>query len=439
MRALCSLALILPALALAPGSTPAQALTDSLTVSYEVNGLRILHRRTTATNIFAANLYLLGGARQITAATAGIEPFLLMASEYGTRSFPGEETRRALARTGNSVIVSDQYDWSVFGLHGVKQEFDSSWAVFADRLMHPTLDSAAMAIVRARMVADAMSLRTSPDAQVQVLAESLAFQGHPYANDPAGSEASLKTLTAEDLRKYAAEQLVTSRMLLVVVGDISREQLDQAVGKTLATLPRGNYVWTLPEPLKTVKPAVAFAQRTIPTNYIFGYFAGPQASSPDYPAFEYAVMVIGSVFNSIVREEAALSYAASVPLMKRGATGAAFYVSTTRPDTVIKVANFLLNFYERDATIPRPILRKNAQGLRTSYLYSQGSAAAHADMLARAQLFDGDYRAAARRAEIMGKVGYPDIRRVLKTYTRNIQYAFVGDSAWLPRVEMLKR
>jgi hypothetical protein len=31
------------------------------------------------------------------------------------------------------------------------------------------------------------------------------------------------------------------------------------------------------------------------------------------------------------------------------------------------------------------------------------------------------------------------MRRVIKAYTRNIQYAYVGDTTRLPRTEMLKR
>ena len=426
-------------IALAPLSPAAQQPADTVTSSYEVNGLRILHRRTTATNVFAANLYLLGGSRQITAANAGIEPFLLRASTYGTRAYPGAETRRATARTGSAIVVVPTYDWTTFGIHGVKQEFDSTWAVFADRLMHPTLDSAAMSIVRAQMMANVRSRLTSPDAHVGVLAESLAFRGHPYANDPTGTEKSLAALTADDLRKYASEQLVTSRMLLVVVGDIPREQLDQAVSKTLATLPKGSYTWSLPEPWKPAKPEVIAAQRSIPTNYIFGYFAGPQASSPDFPAFEYAMLLMGSAISTIVREENALSYAASVPIVHQGATGAGIYVSTTRPDTVIKLVNFAFDYYEKDVTIPRPALRKAAQSFRTDYLYGMESAARHADMIAQAQLYDGDPGAAARRADLMAKVSYPDLRRVLRVYARNIQYAFVGDTTRLPRAEMLKR
>ena len=416
----------------------AQAATDSLTVSYELDGLRILHRRTSS-RVFAANLYLLGGARQVTKATAGIEPFLLLSSEYGTADYPGEEARRAAARTGSSITVEADEDWTTYSISGVREQFDSTWSVFTSRLLHPTLDSAAIGIVRPRMLAAARRQLSSPDVQVAVLAESLAFIGHPYALDPNGTEESIAALTADDLRAYARDQLVKSRMLLVVVGDIPKDRLDGLVARTIGTLPKGDYAWTMPPEVRATTPAIAAAHRKLTTNYILGYIHGPQISSPDHPAFEYAMMILGNFVSSVIREREGLSYAADVPMMQRGVSGAAIFVSTARPDTVVKLINSIFDWYEDDVRIPGSTLRRVAESFKTSYLLGMETAASHADMLARAQLYQGDYRAAARRAEVMAKVRFSDIRRIIKTYGTNIQYAFVGDSARMPKTQMMKR
>ncbi|MBX6331775.1 MAG: hypothetical protein IRY91_08005 [Gemmatimonadaceae bacterium] len=66
---------------------------DSLTVSYEVGGLRVVQRPAPSNDVVAANLYLLGGARQLTPQTAGIEVLLLDASERGTARYPGDAAR----------------------------------------------------------------------------------------------------------------------------------------------------------------------------------------------------------------------------------------------------------------------------------------------------------------------------------------------------------
>ena len=66
------------------------------TTSFDVSGVHVILRQNDANNVVAANLYLLGGARQVTAANAGIEPILLDVSERGTQKFPKNSLRRAM-------------------------------------------------------------------------------------------------------------------------------------------------------------------------------------------------------------------------------------------------------------------------------------------------------------------------------------------------------
>ena len=71
---------------------------DSTTNDWEVGGLRVIHRRGAANEIVVANLYLLGGSRQVTAATAGIEPLVIAASERGTATYSRDQLRAMLAK-----------------------------------------------------------------------------------------------------------------------------------------------------------------------------------------------------------------------------------------------------------------------------------------------------------------------------------------------------
>ncbi|MEY4609598.1 MAG: hypothetical protein RL625_1815, partial [Gemmatimonadota bacterium] len=58
----------------APVPVTAQAAReDTLTTKFEVSGIPVILRRVTANNVVAANLYLLGGVRQLSPTTQGIE------------------------------------------------------------------------------------------------------------------------------------------------------------------------------------------------------------------------------------------------------------------------------------------------------------------------------------------------------------------------------
>jgi zinc protease len=412
------------------------ATADTATVGYEVAGLRVIHRPLDANQIVAVNLYFLGGAQQIDAATAGIEAMLLRTSEFGTERYPGREARLALARTGSRTVLYTEPDWSVLGFRGLVSEFDSTWSVLADRVMRPTLDSAAVEVVRRRMLRARRSQRNHPDAMLRLLADSVVFAGHPYQHSPEGSEASLSEITLEALRAYHRSQIVTSRMLLVVVGNVSRARLEAAIQRTLGQLPPGDHVWSLPPEWPAPRASVTALQRQLPTNYILGYFAGPRSDSEDYAPFTMATRILGGLANYEIRENG-LSYAAYSPVLKRGASGGGIYVTTTRPDTTIKIFNSAIEHLQNGRT-NRSTLQRYFDGFVTNYYGENESNAGQADFLARHELLHGDWRRAGSYMADLKRVQGYQIRAAARRYIRNIQYVYIGNLQRMPQRELTK-
>ena len=151
----------------------------SFTTSFEVSGVQVILRQNNANNVVAANLYLLGGARQVTDKNAGIEPILLDVSERGTRRYPKNSLRRAMARLGSEIVVAPRSDWTMFGIRSSTEVFDSTWAIFADRVMHPNLAKSDISLVKAQYLSGIRQRRDDPDALADYLADSIAFVGHP--------------------------------------------------------------------------------------------------------------------------------------------------------------------------------------------------------------------------------------------------------------------
>src|SRR6478609_8712178 len=149
-----------------------QAPDTAVTTKFEVNGIPIILRRNPANEVVVANLYLLGGARQLTPQTAGIEAMLLAASERGTRKFPGSVLRQRTARLGSTISIEASEDWSAIGLHAIRATFDSTWALLADRVMAPTLAPNDVEIVREQMLTGARQRTTDPDDAASELADS---------------------------------------------------------------------------------------------------------------------------------------------------------------------------------------------------------------------------------------------------------------------------
>jgi zinc protease len=407
-------------------------LGDSSTTMFETSGVRVIHRRTTANDVVAVNLYLLGGTQEASDSTAGIEPLLLDASESGTRKYSREALRREMAALGSNISIEPREDWTVFGFRAVTATLDSTWMLFAERLAHPILDSASIELVRAQMVSAAAQRRADPDGLVAYLADSIAFAGHPYGLSPEGTERSLRRITRPEVQRFHAERIMTSRMLLVVVGNVERRRIERLVAATLGQLPHGAYEWRVPTAATPREADIVFVQRPLPTNYVLGYYQGPVSSTADYQALRVATAVLsGNLFNEI-RARRNLSYAVEAPFLDRALAGGGLYVTTAFPDSTLRLMRRGIDALQR-SLVDTDGLKVLVQQFITEYFLDNETNTAQADFLARSQLYRGDYRQGDRFVDELRQVTPSDIQRVAQRYMRGVRFAYVGDSTKITR------
>ncbi|HEY8166175.1 MAG TPA: pitrilysin family protein [Gemmatimonadaceae bacterium] len=427
--------LLAVAMALAASVTTApvdRGTLSAATTSFDVAGIRIILRQSPANNVVAANLYLLGGARQITLANAGIEPMLLDASERGTKKYPRNVLRRKMSRLGSEIDLEPNDDWTMFGIRATTEVLDSTWAIFADRVMQPMLNPADVDLVKARFLSGIRQRRDDPDALAEYLADSIAFSGHPYGIPVTGTEQSISRLTPAALRAYHDSTFVKSRMLLVVIGDVDSAHVAKLVRATLGNLPVGSYKWTPPSRLPEQGSAVVVEGRSLPTNYIVGYYSGPLANSSDYQALRIATSVLTGRMFAEIRTRQNLTYDVHAPFVDRAASAGGLYVSTASPDTTLKLMRSAIKELQI-GLLDADGLKRLEQQFLTEYFLDNETNDAQADFLARSQLYRGDYRAADKFVDELRSVTPEAVRRVAGRYMKGIRFAYVGDPARAPR------
>jgi zinc protease len=407
----------------------ALALT-SLTTSFDVSGVHVVLRQNDANNVVAANLYLLGGARQVGEANAGIEPILLDVSERGTQRYPKNALRRAMSMLGSEIVVAPSADWTMFGIRSSTEVFDSTWAIFADRVMHPTLAKAEINVVKAQYLSGINQRRDDPDALVDYLADSITYVGHPYAVSVVGNEKSIPAIDSASLRDYQQKQFVTSRMLLVVVGNVDRAHIERLVSQSIGKLPRGTYAWTPPPRVPDASTAVVIERRQLPTNYILGYYSGPLANGADYQALRVATSVLTGRMFAEIRTRQNLTYDVHAPFVDRAATTGGLYVSTVSPDTTMKLMRAAVADLQSGMLDPIGLKQLEEQFI-TEYFLDNETNAAQADFLARSQLYEGDYREADRFVDELKSVTPEAVQRVARKYMKGFRFAYVGDPSKL--------
>jgi zinc protease len=336
-----------------------------------------------------------------------------------------------MAQLGTSITTQVGVDWTSIGLRATSSTLDSTWSILASRVTEPRLDSAELTLIKRQLVAGVRQREDSPDAQVEFVADSFAFFGHPYQLTPTGTEASLSRITATDLQKYQGTQIVKSRMLLVVVGNAGRAQIERLVRGSLAKLPAGDYKWTLPDTLPRFKSGAVTIARDLPTNYILGLYPGPRADSPDYHALRIASAILSGQLFSEVRSKRNLTYAVDAPFIERAVSAGGLYVTTIAPGVALDVMRKELLDLQTGTVEPRALERLILQFI-TQYFLDNESGAQQADFLARAELYYGSFRRADRFVDELRAITPADIQRAALRYMRDIRFVYIGDPRMAP-------
>ena len=398
----------------------------ALVSEFEVNGLKVLVKRRAGSLTVAAGLFIRGGTRNISAENAGIEALMLASATEASTNFPRERMRSESARMGTVLSSTVNYDYSALTVMSTRPNFDRSWEMFTDVALSPSFSKDDVGIVQSRMVASLRDDTDDPDTYLQRLQEKVAYAGHPYGNRAEGTAESVARLTPEDLRRHYEKLMETSRLLLVIVGDLDPAQVKAKVTASFGKMPRGTYKPEAMPQLSFDRSSVEVTERGLPTNYIQGLFTAPPLTSPDiYPMRVAAALLRDRVFEE-VRVKRNLSYAPSAFLGSQGANVGGIYVSAVEANQAIRVMLDEITRLQREPIDQDDIKSVVAQYL-TSYYMSQETNAAQAAELAQAELIGGGWRNSTEFINRLRSLTPADVQRVAQKYMRNIRFVVIGD------------
>jgi zinc protease len=213
---------------------------------------------------------------------------------------------------------------------------------------------------------------------------------------------------------------------------VTRAHLESLVHATFGRLPAGSYKWTLPPTVPIAPSSAVIVQQDLPTNYLLGYVAGPLASSPDYTALRVAATVLTGQMFAEIRGRQNLTYDVHAPFLERAASASGLYVTTVAPDTTLKLMNFFVTQLQNEIVTSEGLQRLELQFI-TQYFLDNETNASQADFLARAQLYQGDYRHAMSFVEDLKAVTPEAVQAAARKYMKNFHWAYVGDTTKVNR------
>jgi zinc protease len=398
----------------------------TLVSEFDVNGLKVLLKKREGSLTVAAGLFIRGGAANINAQNAGIETLMLSAATEASANFPRERMRTELSRMGTVIGSSSNNDYSVLSLATTRMHFDRSWQIFTDVALRPSFTKEDVSLVQERQVVSLSDDTDNPDVYLQKLQERVAYAGHPYLNNTSGTPETVGKLTLEDLRRYHTKLMETSRLLLVIVGDLNPSDVKDLVAASFGKLPRGTYKPEAMPQLAFDKSSVEVTPRDLPTNYIQGLFTAPSLTSSDIYAMRIASSLLRDRVFEEVRVKRNLSYAPDAFLRTQAANVGGLYVTAVDANQSIRVMLSEIARLQTEQVSSDDIRAVIAQYLTTYYL-GQETNAAQAGELAQYELIGGGWRNSVDFLEKLEAVTPADVQRVSQKYMKNIRFVVLGN------------
>lgn len=412
---------------------PARAQTAAPAVTrFTAAGITVIHKPITANDVVAARLYLKGGSAALTPGTAGIERLIVETMTHGTEKYSKDQFSALATTTGTEFGSQVEYDFTSLNVQALRQHWGEAWDLFTQAALHPTFPADELEQVQGQ-VADALKQRRDvPDNHLTVVADSALYAGHAYAADPQGTAEGIARLTRDDLVNWHRRRFTKANLLLVVVGNVSRQDLTAKVTAAFGRLPATGGEAAAPAPLAGVTPDLVTVQQQLPTNYIMGVFAAPAPSHPDFPAFRAATRVLSEKMFEEVRTKRNLSYAVRAAVRDRAANQGFVYVTAVQPDTTIKVMLNEVRDLQREP-VPADRLGQSTNVYLTQYLMSQQTNMGQAAELGLWELVGGGWENGQRFPDRLRAVTPAEIQRAAQTYLKGARFVVIGDPSKIDR------
>ena len=248
--------------------------------------------------------------------------------DTGAGKWNADEIAQRFESVGAQFGASSSIDMATVSLRTLtdKPLFDKALETMQVILTQPTFNEADFQREKNRTLAGLKQQEESPAELASIAFYNALYGKHPYAHPDSGIIKTVAALKVSDLRNFYQKYYVAANAIVVIVGDLTKEQAQQTAEKLVAGLPVGKKPEGLPDvamPVKSTEQHIEFPSTQ--THVLVG-LPGTYRKDPDYFDLYVGNHILGGsglvskLFNE-VREKRGLAYSASsafIPMLKPG-------------------------------------------------------------------------------------------------------------------------
>lgn len=297
-----------------PGATPVLRV-PTWTKAKLSNGATLIVSERHNLPLISFSMTFLGGSNQYEpAGKRGVAAMTTSMLTEGTKTRTGDQLSDALQLLGTGVGANIGGEEGSVSFVSTAQNFDATLAIMADMMLNSTFPEPALERLRGRTLVNLTQQRDQPAVVgAQVFAKILYGAAHPYGQRV--TEASVKSITRDDVMAFQKAYFQPGRAIITIVGDTTPAKAKASIEKGLAAWTKAGDVPSFDYPkLPELQPAKIYlvdkpgaAQSVVNIG-----LPGPPRNTPDYFALQVLNTILGGQFqsrlNANIREQKGYSY-----------------------------------------------------------------------------------------------------------------------------------
>lgn len=274
--------------------------------SLDIKGIKIplIYEKNSNLPIVSMQLVFKASGAIKDADKPGLARFSTMILNEGTKSLGAVGFATRLEQKAISFTVHSGVETLVFEINSLKENFDFALKELKELLSEPNLTKESIEKVRLLSLATLSRKESDFDYLASKELKRLFFEGTPLENSSFGTVQSVQKISLEDVKDFIKEHLTLANAVVVLGGDIVKEEIEQELMKALSSLPHGEK-----REISHILPNEKMQEIEIikPSEQAYVYFGSPfnldSTSKEQYKAKVASFILGASGFGSRLMEE----------------------------------------------------------------------------------------------------------------------------------------
>ena len=405
-------------------------------LNYEIttleNGIRVITETVNHVQFMSMGFWVGVGSRYESEKQWGITHFIEHMLFKGTEKRTADQISGAVDAVGGQLNAFTSKENTCYYIKTLTEDFPLAVDVLSDMFLNSRFDNEEIAKEREVIIEEIKMYEDTPDDQVHDLMSANLWPEHPLGRAILGTEESIAVFDHDMLKDYMKQYYTGSNIVVSVVGNISHNQVVEAIREVLGGIPKGEVnQYRIAD---RAKPGVNCYYKEIAQSQIC--VAMPGVAKEDDRLFPLSILntYLGGGMSSRlvkkIREEEGLAYSVYSYNGSYIDTGAFVISVGTRPENCQRVIDIILEELDdvRQNGITKDELDKSFSQLKGSLYMGLETVNSRMNKLGRSMLIYDRVITPEENVDELSKVTLEDVKSLAGDMFRkeNLQITVLG-------------